>query len=82
MEIDLLRPSLQIKIFLSVFWLVFMLIVRGVEFTVLDKIFIVIVTILFVLGWFKYPYPFNILVENANAREKEYNNQESSNEDA
>lgn len=81
-EIDLLRPSVQIKIFLSVCWLVFMLIVRGVEFTILGKFFIVIFTILFVVGWFKYPYPLDVLVKNANAREKEYRNQESSDENA
>ncbi len=59
-----------------------MLIVRGVEFTILGKFFIAIGMILFVVGWFMYPYPFDIMVHDDNARKEESNNQESSNENA
>lgn len=82
MEIDLLKPLVQIKIFMSVCWILFVALTSDVNFTLLGKVVIVIVTVMFVIGWFKYPYPLDVLVKNANEREREYRDQESSDEDA
>ena len=64
MQIDLneiLRPSFQIKLFLSVFWIIFMVLMNGINLPFIADVVVVVSTCLLVIGWFRYPYPFNTI---------------------
>ena len=80
MEIDLsriIKPAFQLKLFMTVFWIVFLIGVNGVQLDLLMKVIILIGTTLLVIGWFKYPYPINTFkVAGENDTNEESDNKE------
>jgi hypothetical protein len=66
MEIDLIRPTFLLKLFLSVAWLVFLFLSSTLSLPLIWNVFIAVGTVGLVVGWFIYPYPFELMGDQTN----------------